>query len=661
MPTIVAENRDVVGEAYNLNPSQYEGINYDLIVPEGVTVRSQTSNAIDSYEPEGAHTITVHGTVIADDDGVKLLGVQGTSHVIISATGVVTAGPSTANPVNPLSNAVIIDGLNSTVDNAGTLWGSNAGIYISAPMVNFETGTTSITNSGSITGLVYGLEVAYGFGTVEIENSGTITGETGIGGGGSKDVVTNSGTINGAVNLGYNDDSFINSGTLNGSVDLGEGNDLFSDTSETVTNHDSVNGGLGDDTILAGRGNDTLMGGGGNDVLNGGTGFDKAVFSGNDALVLSLAVSGAQAVSDGYVTLTDIEALVGAAGNDTLTGDANDNMLDGGLGDDELSGGAGNDTLVASGGNDVIFGGSGVDTFIFSGDIDLILSLAESGAQTIGTGSITMDGIEALIGGSGNDSLTGDAEANRLSGNLGDDTLSGDAGDDTLSGGAGNDSILGGDGNDVLNGDAGADSVLGGTGDDTLSGLADNDILRGDAGNDRVLGGNGDDQLVGGAGNDTLLGGYNHDTLRGGNGIDRLEGASGNDLLDGAAAADTLIGGTGADTLIGGGGADFLAGGGGADTFRFVARAHGGDTISGFSATVDRLEFEGSAFGYGSATGKISMADCAMNTAKDASDHWVYDQASRTLYFDADGNGSGAGVAIATFEGGTFAWNLYLI
>ena len=33
MPTIVAENRDVVGEAYNLNPSQYEGINYDLIVP----------------------------------------------------------------------------------------------------------------------------------------------------------------------------------------------------------------------------------------------------------------------------------------------------------------------------------------------------------------------------------------------------------------------------------------------------------------------------------------------------------------------------------------------------------------------------------------------------------------------------------------------------
>ena len=88
MPTIVAENRDVVGEAYNLNPSQYEGINYDLIVPEGVTVRSQTSNAIDSYEPEGAHTITVHGTVIADDDGVKLLGVQGTSHVIISETGV---------------------------------------------------------------------------------------------------------------------------------------------------------------------------------------------------------------------------------------------------------------------------------------------------------------------------------------------------------------------------------------------------------------------------------------------------------------------------------------------------------------------------------------------------------------------------------------------
>lgn len=140
-----------------------------------------------------------------------------------------------------------------------------------------------------------------------------------------------------------------------------------------------------------------------------------------------------------------------------------------------------------------------------------------------------------------------------------------------------------------------------------------------------------------------------------------MDGGVGNDLLDGGGAADTLIGGAGADTLIGGAAADFLDGGAGADTFRFVARAHGGDTISGFSAVQDRLEFEGSAFGYGSATGKISMADCAMNTAKDAGDHWVYHQASRTLYFDADGNGSGKGVAIATFEGGTFAWNLYLI
>ena len=738
MPTIEAENRDVVGEAYNLNPSQYGGINYDLIVPVGVTVQSRASNAIDSYEPEGAHTITVHGTVIADDDGVKLLGVQGTSHINISATGVVTAGPSTADPPNLLSNAVIIDGLNSTVDNAGTLWGSNAGIYISAPMVNYVTGTTSITNSGSITGLAYGLEVSVGFGTIAVDNSGTITGPIAIGGGGGIEVITNSGTINGSVNLSYGDDSFTNSGTLNGAVDLGEGDDIFSDTSTTAINHDSVNGGLGDDTLLGGAGNDTLIGGGGNDSLDGGEGFDTAMFSGNDALTLSLANTGAQAVAGGFVTLTDIEALVAGAGNDSLTGNALANLLDGGLGDDGLAGGAGDDTLIGGGGNDsldggegfdtamfsgndaltlslantgaqavaggfvtltdiealvagagndsltgnalanlldggagddtlsggagndTLIGGSGFDTFVFSGSDPMVLSLAVTTAQTLTGGFVTLSGIEALIAGDGDDSLTGNAEANLLGGGLGDDTLAGDAGDDTLSGGDGNDSLLGGAGNDSLTGGIGADRALGGLGDDTLSGQADNDDLRGDGGNDSLLGGAGDDTLGGGANNDILLGGAGNDVLTGSYGLDRLEGAIGSDLLDGSSGADTLSGGTGADTLIGGGGADDLAGNSGADTFRFLARSHGGDTITGFTAQ-DRLEFEGAAFGYGSATGKIAAADCATNTAKDASDHWVYDKTARTLYFDADGNGSGAGVAIATFEGGTFSWNLYLI
>jgi len=40
-------------------------------------------------------------------------------------------------------------------------------------------------------------------------------------------------------------------------------------------------------------------------------------------------------------------------------------------------------------------------------------------------------------------------------------------------------------------------------------------------------------------------------------------------------------------------------------------------------------------------------------SAKDADDHIVYDQATGALYYDADGNGTGAAIQFARFKAGT--------
>lgn len=64
---------------------------------------------------------------------------------------------------------------------------------------------------------------------------------------------------------------------------------------------------------------------------------------------------------------TVIEAAVGGAGNDELTGNGAGNRLVGNAGDDQLFGLEGDDVLDGGPGNDVLDGGSGSDTALFAG------------------------------------------------------------------------------------------------------------------------------------------------------------------------------------------------------------------------------------------------------------------------------------------------------
>ena len=239
-------------------------------------------------------------------------------------------------------------------------------------------------------------------------------------------------------------------------------------------------------------------------VVNGGSGANLVDLS---------AVSSRDFTNAGSVGIT----ILGAAGNDTLSGSDFADNIDGEAGDDLILGGSADDVLAGGADNDTILSGSGADN---------------------------------VDGGSGNDFIAG---------NSGRDTLLGNDGSDTIFGGGGKDSIRGGDGADVIRGNRGPDSLFGEAGDDTITG---------GAGKDSISGGDDADSLVGSSGSDGINAGAGADIVNGLGGADTILGLSGNDTLNGGFRTDVLIGGDDDDDLTGAGGTDTLAGGEDAgDTF----------------------------------------------------------------------------------------------
>ncbi len=221
---------------------------------------------------------------------------------------------------------------------------------------------------------------------------------------------------------------------------------------------------------------------------------------------------------------------------------------------------------------------------------------------------------------------------------------------------------------------------------DTMNGTAGNDMFYGGSGNDTLNGGNGDDRLDGGSGNDVLVGGTSNDvyvadvaadtvTEASGGGTDSVytpasrtlpanvenlfligttaSNGTGNDLaniLSGNTANNVLVGGLGNDTLIGGLGNDTLAGGAGKDMFRFhTALTANLDKITDFNVIDDTIQLENAIFTKLTATGVLNAAFLKIGAAAaDANDFIVYNKATGALFYDADGNGAGAAVQVAT-------------
>src|SRR3954447_6518322 len=118
--------------------------------------------------------------------------------------------------------------------------------------------------------------------------------------------------------------------------------------------------GAGNDTIYGGSAGDTFVSEGGGDSLRGGAGVDAVDYSSRTAAV-SVSYDGIAndgESGEGDYVYTDVENVVGGAGDDTVGGSSAGNFLDGGPGDDTLSGAGGNDRLTGGAGADAVNGGT---------------------------------------------------------------------------------------------------------------------------------------------------------------------------------------------------------------------------------------------------------------------------------------------------------------
>ncbi len=195
----------------------------------------------------------------------------------------------------------------------------------------------------------------------EIANSGTIRGDIYLGNG--DDLILNTGSITGLIDLAIGSDVYDGrgTGTLSGAVYGGDGDDaLLGGTGDEV-----FNGEEGADRLLGGAGDDILDGGRGDDTLDGGSGFDVVTFrSYHMGVSVNLAEGWARSPGS-RDTLTGFEAVSGSYYADQIIGSGAADLLDGDRGNDVIQGGDGDDRIIGNLGDDVLTGGLGADAFIF--------------------------------------------------------------------------------------------------------------------------------------------------------------------------------------------------------------------------------------------------------------------------------------------------------
>jgi len=164
--------------------------------------------------------------------------------------------------------------------------------------------------------------------------------------------------------------------------------------------------------------------------------------------------------------------------------------------------------------------------------------------------------------------------------------------------------------------------------------------------------------INGTAGNDTLAGTTSADTLNGLGGNDLLQADSGNDTVIGGAGNDTVRGNAGTDWVEGGAGNDNVGGGEGVDSFVFrEAGSANADVFNDFLSARDNIQLDAAFFTALGSAGQFSSGDARFwssttGTAHDADDRIVYNSTTRQLWYDADGNGSGAAQLIGTLNTG---------
>jgi Ca2+-binding RTX toxin-like protein len=454
---------------------------------------------------------------------------------------------------------------------------------------------------------------------------------------------------------------------------------------------DHVEGGAGNDTLMGMLGNDVLQGGDGDDYFEGGAGADTLDGGlGNDFYW----VDSADVLTDagGIDTLSTFESQDLAAGFENLniwgtattSTQANDAA-------NRIQGSDGANLIDARGGNDTLIGNGGADTFVFSvapgaANADLVQDFASASDRLV------LDGNAHANSGSSGSFAAGDARfAANSTGTAQDasdrvvyNTSNGQLWYDADGSGAGarqliatlhgvptlvatDIEIINGSAQDqLINGTSSADTLADTAGNDTINGLAGNDSINGGhGGSDVVNGGDGRDGLQFMTATSAVVANFVSGTVTGGGSgttsftnIERVTTGDFNDTLTGNAAAQNLTARAGADTLAGAGGVDTLWGGAGEDVFIFrETGTANADTIGDWSSGSDEIALDNAAMGALGADGAFVAGDArfwasSTGVAHDANDRVIYNTSTRSLYYDADGNGSGAAQLIATVQAG---------
>lgn len=399
---------------------------------------------------------------------------------------------------------------------------------------------------------------------------------------------------------------------------------------------DYLLGYTGMDTLRGDGGADTLDGGFDEDIMLGGTGNDLYIVDNDRDVVWEYKGEGYDAVesSVSYILGLHVEKLTLTGGEDT-DGYGNDlfNELIGNGGRNFLVGAGGNDTMNGGGGADTMDGGAGSDIYYVNMTSDYIVEAGGNGTDTVAASATYAlnggDSIEILR----TTSSRGLAPIN-LTGNPFAQTITGNAGSNVLHDGGGGaaDKLQGLDGNDTYRifnaGDVIIETATQGTADLVMAAV--DYTLTAGAHIERLA----TNATAGTSGID-LTGNELAQEVVGNSGSNILKGMGGDDILKGLTGKDTLTGGTGADTFV----------------FSTALGAANVDTITDYSVASDTIQLENAYFSALTATGVLAAGSFRSNLtgiAADSSDRIIYEADTGKLFYDADANGSGAGIHFAT-------------
>ncbi len=431
---------------------------------------------------------------------------------------------------------------------------------------------------------------------------------------------------------------------IRNSIDGGDGNDILIGGPA----QDFLQGGNQDDILVGSGGNDILDGGTGANTMQGGTGDDVYNVRNITDSVVEFANEGNDVVSSSLLSYTlpsNVEHLsyggsahgsplifIGNALNNNILGGTGSDLLIGLEGDDQLSDGA----FFTGNNPDTMIGGPGNDTYSVHAIGASTIELPGEGVDTIFT-NISIYALQANIENltsqpnSAHAAFVGNELDNVITGANSTDSLFGRAGNDTLIGGIGlPNTMLGQEGDDVYIVSATGDSVIefANEGIDRVETAAGSFTLR-DHVENLVYTGVGDFIGVGSDGT--------NNSIRSGAGADQLNGMGGDDII------------------IGGSGTDILQGGSGADQFRYEGGETGIDRILDFVSGTDKIALSSTFF---TPTGTVDFVSGTAATSTNST--ILYDPTTGIVYYDDDGNGTGAAVALAqlnpgqTFTAGDF-------